>query len=648
MYNSAYARTIKKLLGIDMKPGIHPLHHIPDQEIRGWWERHHERVLKGEKFNVEFSCPGDNGHDRPVYFDIHFYPIIEENEVRGFTEYARDITERKNAEESLRENEKLLMKIAENYPNSYLSIINKDLTVGFTSGQAFKRKGLDPDQFVGKNLDQIFGNNALIVKEHYSRAFEGEEVTFELLVNGEYQLYNTVPLMNDQNEIDRILVVVEDITDRKLSEEALLESLEELSEAQQIARLGSWHVKLPEKKMKWSNEVFHIFELDPAGREPTVKQLFKLIHPDDRQWVKEEAQEQMKPFQGTMKTMFRILLKDGSIRYLDYMAKQELDETGSVVRLYGMVQDITDKKKAEQALVASERKLNRTVTELEGIINALPGMVSVVDTEFNVLVANRDVIERFGQSRPEEVLNRKCYKVRKNLNTICQQCGIKKAMETGEMISRISTQEEEKLMGIATKAYAVPLKNEQGKIWGGVEVIMNISDIRQAEYAIKESEERYKRLAEASFEGIAITFKGRIIDVNSQILKIYNMTREEFMIKSLSDLVHPDDLKMVMKNIKRNVSTTYEHRGIRKDGTVIHFEVRGNPITIENETYRLTVIRDITERKEIENALKDKVSELERFNQVMVGRELRMIELKKEINKLCRQLGIREKYRLPD
>ena len=287
------------------------------------------------------------------------------------------------------------------------------------------------------------------------------------------------------------------------------------------------------------------------------------------------------------------------------------------------------------------------VSELEGIINAFPGMISVVDKEFNVLLANREMIRQFGESRPEDVLNKKCYRVRKKLKKICPECAIKDAMESGRVISRTSTEEEEKLMGIATKAYAVPLQNEEGIVWGGVEVIMDVSDIRQAEYAIKESEERYKRLAEAAFEGICILYNDEIVDVNSRILEIFQMSREEFLARPFSKLVHKDDLNMVMKVIRKNIKSDYEFRGIRKDGTVLCLEARGNPIIIDNRMYRLTVVSDITGRKITENALREKVSELEQFNRAIIDQQELTLKLKREVNKLYRRLGKQEKYQLP-
>ena len=92
-----------------------------------------------------------------------------------------EISNRKRAQENLQESEALLRTIAENYPNSYLSIIENDLTVGFTSGQEFKKQKLNPDQFVGMTLEQLFGDQAPVVRGHYLSTFAGKEQSFEIL-----------------------------------------------------------------------------------------------------------------------------------------------------------------------------------------------------------------------------------------------------------------------------------------------------------------------------------------------------------------------------------------------------------------------------------------------------------------------------------
>lgn len=135
-----------------------------------------------------------------------------------FVTVFRDVTSKALAEKKVRENEKLLRSIAENYPNSFLSIIEKDFTIGFTSGQEFKKRNLDPNQYIGLRLDQIFGEQTAFVRERYEKAFQGETCSFELHFMNQLQFYRTIPLIEEDGSIPRILAVVENVTERKLTE----------------------------------------------------------------------------------------------------------------------------------------------------------------------------------------------------------------------------------------------------------------------------------------------------------------------------------------------------------------------------------------------------------------------------------------------
>jgi diguanylate cyclase (GGDEF)-like protein len=139
-----------------------------------------------------------------------------------------DISERKQAEEALRESKNLFHDIAANYPNSYLSIIEPDMTIGFTAGQEFAKQNLNPNDFVGLTLEQVFGDQAPKVRKQYSKSFQGEEVTFELFINNQHQLYKVVPLKVKNGTISRILAVVENITERKKAAEDLRDANQRL------------------------------------------------------------------------------------------------------------------------------------------------------------------------------------------------------------------------------------------------------------------------------------------------------------------------------------------------------------------------------------------------------------------------------------
>ncbi|MBN1780398.1 PAS domain S-box protein [bacterium] len=641
MYNSAYARIMKELIGFEVKPGILPHKTLSDQKAVRWWDSLHRRVLHGEKFSAEFSFADREGNLR--FFDIHYYPIVEENEVRGFTEYTREITDRKNAEEALKKSEALLKKIAENFPHSYVSIINRDLTIGFTSGQEFKRQGLDPDAYFGLTLEDVFGDKASLVREKYLRTFQGEEMVFELCINSQHQLYNTVPLFNDHGKIDRILCVVENITDRKRSEEALLESLEELNETQRIARLGSWVILFPGKEFRWSEGVFRIFGLDPKQPEPSIDRFLGMVHPDDLPQVQKMIKKQMRRFEGMIQTVYRICLKDGSIRYLNHIAKQVRSNTGKVIRVHTMVQDITEHKRIQMEL-QEEKERTRQYLDVAG------NMFVVIQRNMSISLINQRGCDILGYSQ-NHLIGKNWFDTcvppqnRSAVKRVFRQL-IRDQVEPAEYYHNtvLTKAGEERLIAW----HNTVLRDDEGRIVATLSSGEDITEKDRVEKALKEGNERYRRFTEAAFEGIGISRQGKLVDVNQQLLDIYGYTYDEIIKVGLPALIHTDDREKVFNAMKKRVKAPYEHRGIRKDGSILHLEIRASYITIDGLEYRFTVIRNVTERKKAESALKQKMEELERFNKAMVGREKRMIELKQEANRLYIQLGQRKKYRVPD
>jgi PAS domain S-box-containing protein len=132
----------------------------------------------------------------------------------------------------------------------------------------------------------------------------------------------------------------------------------------------------------------------------------------------------------------------------------------------------------------------------------------------------------------------------------------------------------------------------------------DITDRKKQEQALKESEERYKRLSEATFEAILILKGNKLIDVNDQIEQIFGYSAEEFIHKKLEEFIHPDDLNLIISKNTDNTTTPFVHRGIKNDGSILYLEVHPKIISINNEKHRLIVIKDITHYKEIEISLK--------------------------------------------
>jgi PAS domain S-box-containing protein len=189
-----------------------------------------------------------------------------------------------------------------------------------------------------------------------------------------------------------------------------------------------------------------------------------------------------------------LLLKDGTVHFVEVRSAPVM--FGGRMCLAGTFTDIPQRGQAEEALRRVKLERERMLAELEAFVNALPGMVSAVDTEFNTIIANDAVINQFGQSQKEQVIGKKCYQVRKGLDDVCPQCAVSRAMESGVPTERYSTPEEEELMGMATKAYSIPLIDKDGVVWGGVEAIIDITELRTAQRELESLNENLERLVE--------------------------------------------------------------------------------------------------------------------------------------------------------
>ncbi|NPD86626.1 PAS domain S-box protein [Lentimicrobium sp. L6] len=188
---------------------------------------------RGYVNNVHFRIKHQKGH----YLDISLEGCTGNHPDGSFKQtycVFKDITEETKIKDNAIENKMLLEKIAENYPNSYVSIIEKDLSIGFSSGQEFKKLKLNPQDFIGLTLEQVFGEKADIVAKYYKETFKGNERNFELFINNQYQHYKTVPLYDEDEKVNRILVVVENVSSRKKKEIELVKAKEKAEESDKL------------------------------------------------------------------------------------------------------------------------------------------------------------------------------------------------------------------------------------------------------------------------------------------------------------------------------------------------------------------------------------------------------------------------------
>ncbi|MDY7017743.1 MAG: PAS domain S-box protein, partial [Nitrospirota bacterium] len=190
-----------------------------------------------------------------------------------------------------------------------------------------------------------------------------------------------------EREVAKRTAELRETIDRLKSEIEQRKRLEDLLErAQRIARIGSWERDLKTNGMVYSKETYKIFGLQ-EGEDPSYKRFMSVVHPEDRALVNRVIEEAVQNH-ACLDFEYRIVRKNGEMRYIREQAEVVLDEQGKPVKFTGTNQDVTEKKRAELALAESEALL-RTLLE------AMPLAVGMKDAECRWLLANPQTLRLF-------------------------------------------------------------------------------------------------------------------------------------------------------------------------------------------------------------------------------------------------------------
>ena len=232
------------------------------------------------------------------------------------------------------------------------------------SAQALQ-ESRDRPALLGKRLSEVIGARAfapcarLFRQVLKSGRMEAFECPAELSDGKHWFHIRVLPVRREKKSPPSLWISARDYTERMQAAEKLKKSEALLAEARQLARLGSWEFDIKTKTPTWSKELCVLLGLDPLRTPPTEALYWQLVHPDDRQQLrrkKEDALARRGPYEHTT----RYLLSNGETRMLLTRGKPILDEGGEVVRLVGIVQDVTGQWQEAERLEKSEALLAQT------------------------------------------------------------------------------------------------------------------------------------------------------------------------------------------------------------------------------------------------------------------------------------------------
>jgi two-component system sporulation sensor kinase A len=351
-----------------------------------------------------------------------------------------------------------------------------------------------------------------------------------------------------------------------------------------------------------------------------------------RRFRKRLDTQKSKPFEAMMRT------RNGERRYILANSMRLEDERGKVTGLACILRDVTGRKRAEQ-------ETKRAQYLLEKVVDNMADGVVITDNKGIITFYNEGAVEIFGH-HPSDILGKPVldFYVRK-----------KDAQKVKEMLlkskdGKISNFETQFLSGdgktVSVNMSATLMRDEEGKVIGTLGINRDITQRKMLERELKESEERYRTMVESAHDMVAIIGEDyRLRYVNKKAEELTGYSREELRGMDLRDLLDKGTRRSVLDRFRKKrrgkrVPLRYEFEIIRQDGDKRRVESSSSNLMDANGSMNtIAYIKDITERKQYEEALKEKLEELEKWYKLTVDRELKMIELKNEIKALANEIN---------
>lgn len=534
--------------------------------------------------------------------------------VMYFEGILEDVSERRRIEEALQESEEMYRTLIETSPDS-ITIIDLNGNFLMVNQVAVEMHGY-------KNNDDLIKTSAFKMLAPHERSRAQKDLKEFLksgepkgLVRGEYEcvkkdgtsfyLESNVSVIKDKDGNPRaIMTIARDITERRKIEGLLKESEEQYRKLIDTSP-DSITLNDTNGKITMANHAAVRMRGYSSEEELLGKDIMKLLAPHEIERAKKGIQETLRT--GQVENVEYVLLKkDGTSFPADVSVSIMKDSKGNPNAFMAIVRDISGRKRVEKALKESEEQYRK-------LIETSPDSITMVDLNGNLIMANSATAKVYGSETIDELIGKK------NLDLVTPEDRERAAKDVKAIIkSGDFKRSEYKVLRKDGNPFSIEanisvIKDGGGKPYAIMTIARDITERKRVEKALKDSEEQYKKLIETSPDPILVTdLDGNIIMANQQTLKVYGCKKKEELIgKNALNIIALHDRKRAIKNHKKVLESgsikNVEYKLLKNDGTSFIAELSTSLIKDSegNPKFLIGVVRDITERKRIENALRE-------------------------------------------
>jgi formate hydrogenlyase transcriptional activator len=424
------------------------------------------------------------------------------------------------------------------------------------------------------------------------------------------------PVLNDEGEVVELVGTSIDITERKQAEESQRRTWAYLTETQRLTHTGTFVSDNTTKPLYWSEELFRIFGFDPQQGLPTRDQPLQRIHPEDLDKFWQAWQRGIRN-KVDADVEYRVVLPDGTVKHVYGIGHPVLNANGELVELVGTTVDITERKRAEEALRQSKAYL----TEAQRLSHTGSWAFDIASDRY-VYVSEEDY-RIFGFDPQEGLPTREAVFQRIHPE---DRDKWKEKFENS-LREKVDSSDEYRIVlpdGTVKHIHTIRhlVLNGAGDVVKLVGTSVDITERKQAEEALRESETRFRTFVDHAADALVVQDldQGTIVDVNRQACESLGYTRQE-LIGNTAVAFHLDSDGAEMESVAEraaageSVVDTHYHR--RKDGTVFPVEANTSSFWYGGRRFLLHVSRDITDRLRAEEKLRQSEAELRQLVDVI-------------------------------